>query len=107
MGSGTYGDYEELISSTDDLGTWVVVQIRGSQGVSLFELFDLAIGSVDQEVNFVDEMLYRLQVDGAGGSVQEDISFPFRIPSGSRISARSKDTDSLARLSEILVHVNG
>ncbi len=107
VGSGTYGDYEELISSTDDLGTWVVVQIRGSQGVSLFELFDLAIGSVDQEVNFVDEMLYRLQVDGAGGSVQEDISFPFRIPSGSRISARSKDTDSLARLSEILVHVNG
>ena len=107
VGSGTYGDYEELIASTDALGTWVLVQMRGSQGLTLFELFDLAIGPLGSEVNFVDEMLYRLQVVGVGGSVQQDMSFPFSIPIGSRLSARSKDTDALARLSQILIHVHG
>ncbi len=109
VGSGTEGDYEELIPSTTDLGTWVLVQITGAAAFNeaLFEEFDLAIGEIGSEVNFVDDMLYAWQSVGAGGCVQQDFSFPFKIPAGSRLSARSKDTNVNAITSSILIHVHG
>ncbi len=108
-GVGLKGDYEELIASIDDLGTWVLVQFLAGAGFaqSIFIEFDLAIGPIGNEIIFVPDMLYVQTTPGVGGNVQQDFSFPFRIPAGSRISARSKDDKSDARDSEIIVHVHG
>lgn len=108
-GSGVEGGYEELIDATDDLGTWVLVQVRAAPPfqAALFEEFDLAIGSLGNEVNFVDDAMIVSQADGAGNgaALEQDFSFPFRITSGSRISARTKGTS--LRSYQIIVHVNG
>ena len=107
VGTNVEGDYEELIAATFDLGTWVVVQIRNGPSFNAvrFEQFDLAIGSPGNEVNFVNDMLTASQSRGAGGCAQEDLSFPFKINPGSRISARTKGGSLIAY--QILLHVNG
>lgn len=106
-GSDNEGDYEELIRSTDDLGTWLLVQVRASPGFGqvVAEKMDLAIGGIGQEVNFVDDMFVVSQSVGVGTAPQQDMSFPFRIPSGSRISARTKGTNLIAY--QVIVHING
>lgn len=102
------GLYKELIFATKDFGTWVLCQVRAAPSFTdaIFAEFDLAIGPAGQEVNFVNDMLVVTQGNGVGSSPQQDFSFPFRIPAGSRISARTKGI--LANRSyQIIVHVNG
>jgi len=108
-GVGLYGDYEELIADTSLAGIWVLVQFMAGAGFqqTIFIEFDLAIGPIGSEVNFVDAMLYTQTTPGVGSNAQQDFSFPFEIPAGSRLSARSKDDKSNARDSLILVHVHG
>lgn len=105
---GEDGDYEELIASTGKRGTWVLAQVVAGTGFieGVFHEFDLAIGEIGSEVNFVNDMLAVGQGFGVGSSPQQDFSFPFLIPAGSRISARTKGIVSLRAIS-ILLHVNG
>lgn len=106
-GQDVEGLYKELIFSTKDFGTWVLVQVRSSPSFNQvrFEEFDLAIGLPGQEVNFVDDIVASSQSVGVGTAPQQDFSFPFRIPAGSRISARTKGTSLVAY--QIIVHING
>jgi len=109
-GVGLYGDYEELIASTSIPGIWVLVQIMLGAGFAqnIETLFDLAIGPMGSEVNFVEAGMYHPQTTpGVGANPQEDFSFPFEIPAGSRLSARSKDDKTDSRNALILVHVHG
>jgi hypothetical protein len=107
-GQDVEGLYKELIFATKDLGTWVLCQVRATPSFTdfIFSEFDLAIGPAGQEVNFVNDMLVVTQGNGVGSSPQQDFSFPFRIPSGSRISARTKGLTA-SRSYQIIVHVNG
>ncbi len=105
-GADTYGAWAEAIASTDYAGTWVMIAIvTNQQTIGLDNRFDVAIGAVSSEVAFITEMTYRFQRSGAGGGLQQmDISFPFVIPAGSRISIRNKDQDGSAH--EMWCHVN-
>lgn len=104
-----YGAYQELISSSGFGGTWVIVQMMAGAGFAqnIFIRFDIAIGAIGFEVNFVEEMVFAQTTPGVGSSTQQDWSFPFFIPQGSRLSARSKDEKTDSRDSLILVHVHG
>ena len=108
-GSGTYGSWTEIISSTTYAGTWVTISIVSNQAtVGLDNRFDVAIGAAASEVAFITEMTYRFQRSGAGGgSEQMDISFPFTVASGSRISIRIKDDDGSIRQSWAIVNILG
>jgi len=104
-----YGDYEELIASTSLPGTWVLVQMMAGAGFAqnIFIRVDIAIGPMGSEVNFVEEMMHPQTTPGVGANAQQDWSFPFFIPAGSRLSARSKDEKTDSRDILILVHVHG
>ena len=104
-----YGSWTEMIASTDYAGTWVTISVVSNQAaVGLDNRFDVAIGSGGSEVAFITEMTYRFQRSGAnGGTQQMDISFPFTIPSGSRIAIRNKDDDGSTRVTNFLVNILG
>ena len=106
-GQDVEGDYEELIPLTDKFGTWMLVQVRSSPSFNQarFEEFDLAIGLLGNEVNFINDMVASSQSVGVGTAPQGDFSFPFSIPAGSRISARTRGTSLVAY--QIIVHVHG
>jgi hypothetical protein len=108
-GVGLKGAYVELIEETDRAGTWVLAQFMTGAGFAqnIFVEFDLAIGLIGSEVIFAPDMSFMQTTPGVGSSTQQDYSFPFNIPAGSRLSARSKDDKSDARNSNILVHVHG
>lgn len=106
--ANTYGSYQELIASTAFAGTWVSLSLISAQGaIGLDNRFDLAIGAAGSEVDFVTEMTYRYQVSGVDSTTSMDISFPFTVASGSRISARIKDDDTSTRAVEFLIHIHG
>jgi hypothetical protein len=108
-GVGLKGAYVELIDATEVTGTWVLVQYLEGAGIfqSVISEFDLAIGEIGSEVIIVPDMVFYQTTPGVGIAAQQDFSFPFLIPAGSRLSARASDDKGDARNSIILVHVHG
>lgn len=108
-GVGLKGAYIEMIEETDRAGTWVLIQIMAGAGFqqNIFIEHDFAIGLMGSEVIFVPDLAYTQTTPGVGSNAQQDFSFPFNIPAGSRISCRSKDDKSNARNSLVLFHSHG
>ena len=90
----TYGSWVELIASLATESTWVTLNIvSGTGSIDPIAEIDIGLGGAGSEVVLIDKIVYHqffnFNVDGGSYHLQ---SFPIKIPAGSRIAARGRDS---------------
>lgn len=88
-GTGTEGNWSELIASTDADADLIMIYFYQSSGGGGVEevLIDIGIGAASSEQVFIENIPWSGRVIGAGNA--DFVSLPIRVPSGSRLSARA------------------
>jgi hypothetical protein len=81
--ANTKGAWTELIGSTSDNASLIYLNIAGmaSSGANTASLIDIAFGASGSEIPIVENI-------AVGGAQPIQFCFPYKIPSGTRISAR-------------------